>query len=246
MSVTYQDVLEAVCSEVSLVNANDTQHIFAITDAREAKLAYDILAAHGFDVRVYSEADASKLYIIHPAAGGGDNENLSSALHYAHTLKQLLDAMPETDFTVAFANTSTQGKQISIYFPPAKAGTAPPVATTSSPAAAARRPPVATPLSRPKAPRRAKEPNILNTGPELGKKYPFGIPSSNGNPNKMTLSKWLSTYVFSNFAESFYAFLGMTFFILVLFSLWTVTKGYLCPDLATVKNRAWYCVERGR
>lgn len=83
----------------------------------------------------------------------------------------------------------------------------------------------------------------MSGGPELGKKYPFGIPSANDNPNEMTFSKWLSTHLFSNFTESFYAFMGMAFAALVLISLWVVVKGYLCPDLATAKNSAWYCMQ---
>lgn len=238
MNITYQDVLEAVCSEVALVNANDAQHIFSINTAREAKLAYDVLAAHGFDVHLYPEADLSKLYITHNA--NADDARLASALHYARTIKALLNAMhPEVDFHLAFSNTSTQGKQISIYFPPAAQEIQP---SASRPAAAATVPAMPYQAPRKKVKYRAKEPDLLRAGPELGKKYPFGIPSAGDNPNQMTFSKWLSTHIFSNFAESFYAFAGMAFFLLVAISVWVMLKGYLCPDLAKVKSRAWYCV----
>lgn len=242
MTVTYQDVLEAICSEVSLVNENDTQHIFTVGSAREAKLAYDVLAAHGFDVRLYPEADTAKLYIIHSQAA--DNEqNLTSALHYAGMLRQLLGTMPaESEFNMTFANTPTHGKQISVYFP---------AAASALEIAPAPRPVTATPMARraggvPAKPVRrvaaAKKSDILKAGPELGKKYPFGIPSGNDDQNEMTFSKWLSTYIFSNFTESFYSFMGMAFATLVLLSLWVVVKGYLCPDIATVKTKAWYCI----
>lgn len=246
MAVTYQDILDAICSHASLIISNDNQTSFAIDAAQEAQLAYDILAAHGFDVQVYHEDTASKLYINKPALNSATvDKRLESALSYARTLKQVITTMGTAEngnYQISFANTPTLGKQISIYFPPAST-----FSEESAAAASPARPVMAQPVMqqavRHKKPytskSKEKKSEILATGPALAKQYPLGIKPPKTHED--SLIKWLSTYVFSNFTESFYAFFGIGFTFLVIISILVMLKGFVCPDLATVKSREWYC-----
>ncbi len=242
MSVTYQEVLEALCSRVALANSNDAQHIFTLNTAREAKLAYDVLAAHGFEVRVYHEPALSKLYIMH-SDSADISQRLTSALRFAGMLKQIMQTMPDGDaetFNISFVNTSTQGKQLSIYFPPETPDAAVPAAIRASmptTAATMTAPPIAKKAVKTKS-------AVFGAGPALAKSNPFSDKTGTGNTEELTIGKWLSTYVFSNFTQAFYSFITMTFILLVLFSAAIMLKGFLCPDLATVKSRAWYCASR--
>lgn len=246
MAVTYQDILDAICSHASLITSNSNQSSFAIDAAQEAQLAYDVLAAHGFDVQVYHEDTVSKLYINKPALDSAVvDKKLESALSYAHTLKQVITTMgavENSNYQISFANTPTLGKQISIYFPP--------VSTFSEESASAAPParpvitrPVAQQAARHKKPYtnkpKERKSEILATGPALAKQYPLGIKPPTTHED--SFMKWLSTYIFSNFTESFYAFFGLGFTILVIISILVMLKGFVCPDLATVKSREWYC-----
>lgn len=243
MTVTYEDILTAICTEVKPLSANDSQLTYALNNPKEAQLAYDILAAHGFDVRVYHEAQqASKLYIAR-AANDPPAYKLDSAYHYAATLKEILGTMGESDngdYQMTFSNTPTQGKQISIYFPPAKTETTKPSPSSRTLAANSNTKFNAPAPKKSYVMRKPKKSEVFETGPALAKKYPFGI-----QPVKQEegpgIKTWLSTYVFSNFAESVYTFLGMAFTLLIIFSIIVTLRGFVCPDLATNKSKAWYC-----
>lgn len=239
----YQDILQVICSEVVLVGSTDAQHVFTLNTAHEAKLAYDIMVAHGMNVRVYHEPNLSKLYVTPSAT---DAKELPSALHYAGLVRHMLDALPDADtekFSVTFTNTPTHGKQFSVYFPsyfPSAAGVT--LTNESLPQT-----PVARLAGQPAVTQNKKQAvktksAIFGAGPALAKKDPFTSRAA-ADTESLTLGKRLSTYVFSNFTQSFYAFIIMIAILLVVGSAWVVVKGYLCPDLATVKKHYWYCTE---
>lgn len=244
MPIAIQDILETLCPRVSILSRNGTQAIFSLSPAHAAQLAYDLLAAHGIDVRIYPENGAAKLYV----AEGTPEKKLESALRYAVTLKSLLGAMANagSEYKIAFVNTPDQGKQISIVFPPPPGEK--PVSSPAPAKPAAARPDLAPAYSNQRRPnknwRRGKSKDeVLAAGPALARQYPFGAkPPTDAEPG---LGKWISTIIFGNFSEGFYAFFGVFFFLLVAISIAVTVKSFLCPDLAVVKSKAWYCTLGG-
>jgi len=234
-----QELLETLCSEVSISNENDAQCIFLLGTAQQARLAYDVLVVHGLDVRLYPENDTAKLYITKPI----DADRLAAALTQAETVGNVMDAMEishSDDYRISFTNTPTQGKQISIYFPP------PPVnPATSSPQAIAASAQLQSRIQRPPATRnkhirRRKKAAFLAAGPTVAKKSFLGG-KRDGNDLNLKLSDRIKNFFISNFFESFYAFLIMAFLALLTVSIFITFKGYFCFDLATAGNNAWYC-----
>src|SRR5690606_38403101 len=68
---------------------------------KEAKIASDLLHAHGFDVKLYPDDTHAKLYVTQPLMDDATiAEKLASARLYAHNfrqIKQLLDALNSTE-----------------------------------------------------------------------------------------------------------------------------------------------------
>jgi hypothetical protein len=229
----FQTILEALCSSVSVLSSNETQTVFSLTTPKEAQLAYDLLIAHGFDVRVYHEPDMSKFYVNQPAAA--DTGKLAAALAYAHTLLDVVDSLDgsETaDYKVSFFQSPGMGKQITITFPTDNAATttAPTLQTVARPATPR---PTTSPYSaaRPRKVRRRS--HAMMSGPAIAKKSMF--------VNKRGIRAWLHNYFVSNVAESFYAFILMFFLAIATVSILIASKGFLCPDIAHEKSNEWYC-----
>jgi len=235
-----QELLETLCLEVSLSNENDSQCIFLLGTAPQAQLAYDVLVAHGLDARLYPENGTAKLYITKPIAA----DKLTAAITHAETLGDIMDAMEASgsnDYRISFANTPSLGKQISIFFPPPTTATtvAPALQTTAS-LTRQLPPPAQRPMTGNKHMRRRKKAAFLAAGPALAKKSLLGG-KRDGDDLNLKLSGQIKNFFISNFFESFYAFLIMVFLAIFTVSIFITFKGYLCFDLATTENNAWYC-----
>jgi hypothetical protein len=237
MTASFHDILAVICTDVKPLNENDLQLSLSLSTVKEAQLAYDVLAAHGFDVRVYHENGTSRLYINRSVAPS--EEKLDAALAHAHTLRHILDTMEDiesTDYQISFTNNLNMGKQISIYFPSREQPARTPITEVVRPTAAAVsvRPATAySPAADNRNRRLRKKSAFMASGPALAKKTMF-------NTNK-GLRGWLHNYFVSHVAESFLAFCGMFFLAVFTLSVLITSRAYLCPDLAVVESRAWYC-----
>lgn len=236
MPVTLDEILGALCSEVKPLAKSGEQVSFSLNTQKEAQLVYDILAAHGYDVRIYHEENQSKLYVNHPAEISA--EKLDAALSHAQMLRQILGTIENTaatDYHISFANTPDKGKQLSVFFPSQQQSEQPLLTPKQDnfqrPAAQPRQAPVTSPRSA--------------LGWKIRKRAAFMAAGPTVAKNKVFVSRgvkgWLHNYFVSHVAESFLAFCSIFFLAIFTLSIIVTAKGYICPDLATVKSRAWYC-----
>ncbi len=245
-AATLHDILTTLCSEVKLLKKNEAQVSYSLNTAKEAQLAYDVLAAYGFDVHVYHEDAVSKFYINHPSAGPAAEENFAAALSHARKLRNVMNAVEgdagSEDYHISFTNNLDAGKQISIHFPTRKYAGQPSLSASASqmqhrrPSPSLSHPHAATARSRHDIVfKKHKKSAFMAAGPTVAKKSAF---VSRG------LRGWLHNYFVSHFAESFLAFCAMIFLAIFVLSIIVTSKGYLCPDIAVEDrkmNRAWYC-----
>lgn len=251
MTLTFDDILQAICTRVQPSHANETQRVYVLEDAIEAKLAYDILVAYGFEVKLYpAPGKPSKLYITAPAFSEAQlQQYLSRALLYANALKKIklsLDELCAADmpgikpnsFTIGFVNASG-GKQIMVQISQSGREAPPAVAQAAEPAPAVAAKVVAEAPRSPKKMKKTKE-DDLDSGPSLGRTlYPAKI--AEGGVKKQTLRQRILFKIFGNFATSGYAALMWLVVAGVLFSFFIFAKGWLCYDFVAKKSTKWYC-----
>lgn len=259
MSTNFDDILSAICSHVSAVSANDFQSIYMLGDAKEAKLAQDILISYGFEAKLYSdvenESGAAKLYVNRPPADSKPQPRLDAALAYAHGLKSIktsLDslyrdpAIGVQDYSVTFANSPTSGKQINILLNPTAIALealmpAPPKPKPRPQAQAAARKGPAKKSSKPVE----DDMEGFSARSALAKSYKIGGKHIKGGQEDDAVRNWFSRifvqHVAANSMDMLLALAG----VLAIVSLAIMSKSFLCPDLAVAthkQNHAWYCV----
>ncbi|MDE3015594.1 MAG: hypothetical protein KGI29_01530 [Pseudomonadota bacterium] len=241
MTIPIEELLTVLCPGASSARSADLQKAYLIPDVAGAKMAYEVLTAYGFDAKLYPEADASKLYVALPPAGDAWGKKFSAALAHARSLasiRQNLDGVS----SMTFANAIGGGKQLVIQFAPAAAETAKP--PTASPRAA----PVFlekknTGTNPARKAKKGKDSFKALSGPAVGKtSYPDALFAG-----KREDGLWRQFYLYTrgNIATVTAAF--FTFVIvpaIIAFSIFTLTKSFLCRDFALSKmqeNHAWYC-----
>jgi hypothetical protein len=92
MSTQNEEILSTLCSQVKLNLANDFQHVYMLANRSEARLAYDVLLSHGFEVKLYNDTsaeDQSTLYITNQPDTSQTAQRYANALLYARSLKPL-------------------------------------------------------------------------------------------------------------------------------------------------------------
>ena len=264
MPLEFDDILSAVCTRVTPAHVNDFQKIYLLDDSIEAKLAFDILIAYGFDAKVYHAAGkSSKLYITNPTHSPEQLQQiLSVALAYAHALKKIkasLDELCEStsdNFTIAFVNGQPTGKQVLIQIAQSQitqthipqAVSQPPREDMPPIAPEARGQPTAAPAtissSQPRVAkkfRKPKEEDNFASGPAVGRMiYPVKVLPEGGN-KKLTLRERILLRMFGNFATSGYATLMWLVIAGVIFSFFVGSKAWLCYDFVAKKSTKWYC-----
>lgn len=80
----------------------------------------------------------------------------------------------------------------------------------------------------------------LSKGPELGRKP---APPRKGSRKKTGgMREQTELYIKGNAMQAFLVLMKCLFFLMLLYSLFTMSKTILCPDFANAnKNPAWYC-----
>jgi Fe2+ transport system protein B len=240
MTLQFEDVLSALCSQVTLSNANEAQKIYILNDAKEAKLAHEVLAAYGFHVKVYKEEAASKMYITMPSFDSAlVEQKLSAALAYAQSLKQIkqsLDTLSHNpvsqapDYSIMLADMAA-GKQIVIHLTPA---------SHTAASEAIKQAPVAKPKvkTRTVAAAATGAKNSLESGPMVAKSS-YKKPE---NAHAETKMQHLYNRFGGRALNSVYGIFLLIVLMMILYALFTFSKTFLCPDFATAKkNTAWYC-----
>lgn len=157
MTTTLEDILQALCSEVTLTLTNDFQKVYTVSTPFDAKLAHEVLVVFGLDVKVYHQADkASKLYITHPRYSPEQLARIyDTALAYARAIKSVQSTinalctqneavLSQMDYNMTFHKGQGNAKQLVIQMAPAgdnlkvqlESSDAPqPAATPTAPAA---------------------------------------------------------------------------------------------------------------
>ncbi len=268
MSITLEDILNSICSEVTLSHTNDFQKVFSLSTPLEAKLAFEVLVVYGLDVKVYHAADKpSKLYITHPTQSQAQIDKIyAAALAYAKTLKQIKlsveslckdneAALAAVDYNIAFLKGTGAAKQIVVQIVPSNdaqamaqgtAVEAPAAASAPSPAASAAVASGQVKVVRKYGEKPKSHYEELSSGPAVGRgNYP-GKLSADGEAQANSVRRRMGLVVFSNMTTSSFATFIIAIIVGIFLSVFVMMKGFICPDLAVAnKNRAWYCGSYG-
>lgn len=250
----FEDILTALCSHVTPISSNASQKAFAIADGKEARLAFDVLVAHGFEAKVYDDSGTAKLYITLPAAEAAvTGQKLDAAMAYAKSLKiikQSLDMLREdnaaqsSDYSLTLANTAAGGKQILVQLTPPS-----PFVLANKPASAPAAPVRQPDHAKPAAPKKSKMyhgpvADPFSSGPAVARKFVPAYLTGGKSQNSDGFGRQISLYITGNMATYLAYFLSILTILLVLYSAFVASEAFLCPDFATTtkKNlKRWYC-----
>ena len=255
MPITIEDILNIACSSAKLTLSNEFQKVFVLSTSSDARIAYDVLVSHGFEVKVYHQDDnTSKLYVAHPKFTPQKLESiLTSATAYITALRQTKNGLDElcknpasgaVEYNIAFANMQPSGKQVIIQIFPADRITqaAPPAALSSTASAVAQNASSSTHQTKKHLTKPKDGNDEFSSGPAVGRgKYP-GAPDSDGTVPDASLKRKILLYLFGNMATSSFTALIMVVILAALFSIFVFAKAFICPDFASMKrSSAWYC-----
>jgi len=242
MAIQFEDILSALCSEVMLSHSNETQKVYLLRDIKEARLARDVLVMYGFDVKVYDEGAASKLYITSSALSPELEQKLAAARAYAISLRQIKQSLDTLchdpvsqapDYTIMLANIPPAGKQLVVHF------TAPPSAVSGKQAPDAKS---MKAKSRPAAVASAKQ--SVMSGPAVGRaSYPG---ASTKEPKPAGTGQVIYNYISGHMVSAMSVVVTIIVILLVFYTLFIFLKSFLCPDFATEQgkqNHSWYCTK---
>lgn len=261
----FETILSVLCERSELRTVNDSQQVFVIPAVQDARLAFDVLMSYGFECKLYAEEDKSKLYITNPAADDATVQSrLEAVVVYANfiaRLKQELtvlcadnaELLKSPDYVLSFVNLpASGGKQILINVLPANAALSVPVSAAQGSVVQSSAAPAATTTQQAAANRpkisskryvRATQEETMFSGPSLLSDN-NKIISKKEQRNQEADSSWhqFKLYIKGNSAVAFSIIVAMMLMLLTMFSMFVVSKGFLCPDLATVKDKkTWYC-----
>ncbi len=262
MALELDDILNAICSEVTLSHSNDHQKVYSLATPLESKLAFEVLVVYGLDVKVYHQADKpSKLYVTHPKMAPAQLEKVyAGALAYAKALKQVKlsmealcgdapGALQSMDYNIAFLKGQGRATQMLVQIMPsedAKALAAAPAAADAPAAAAAAAASAASAQARANIRKYGEKPKShyeeLSSGPAVGRgNYP-GKLSAEGEAQQNSIRRRMGLQILGNMTTSSFATFIMIIIAGVLLSIFVMMKAFICPDLAVAnKNKAWYC-----
>lgn len=249
--MSFEDILKALCSRVEAVTSPASQQNFIVADTRQGKLACDVLIAHGFDVRFYPNGGDAKLYINVP--GSVDNTKMSSALAYAQSLKHVLDTIENLSenlnagikqYDIGLAGTLGNHKRITIQLMASEPQMTTSSATAPQQSTLASNPKImATQKSSASSPKKTAAHSLMQT-PEITQVSWFARTDKYKQKRRPDgLLGQLTNYFKGHTAPTFYWVVMYLMILLIIYSLFVVSKGYLCPDFANAEKNLnpWYC-----
>lgn len=243
MAIAIEELLNILCPGASPARSSELQKAWLIQDAAGAKLAHEVLTAYGFDAKLYPEATSLKLYVTQPPEDAASEQSFAAALKHAHTLATIRQNLDDAS-SMTFVN-APGGKQVVIQFASGAAAPVKPAAVTPSspiaPQAVSYAP--AKKLMGKKAKNSTQDPFQAMAGPAIAKtSYPDAILAGKRQDG---LWRQFYLYVRGNIATATAAFFMLVIVpAIIAFSLFTMTKTFLCRDFAVAKykeNHAWYC-----
>lgn len=241
MTENLDAILNLLCPGARKGQRNAEQTLYLLGGAKDAKLAYDFLAASGLDVKYYAEAEGGKLYVQNQSLATHDDALAASmpSARLLRQMKQTLDAADPGDYTLSLVHTPA-GRQLTVLLPSAK-----PAANAAKPAATvASAPTPAVPMSAAKAKAPAKDDGDILAGPTVARKaIPKSLKASDTDEDSVGKRAllYLSGRAFSSTA--WVVFVAMI--LGVIFSVLVTIKGFLCPDLATMQDTIpSYCPQK--
>lgn len=235
MSDILESFLSMVCSSVRKTQQNAQQTLYVLGDAREAKMAYDLLIVSGIDTKYYAEEHGGKLYVQNASLSDGKLNDAVSAAPMFKQMKQMLDAQPALgDYTLSITDTPA-GRQLTLVMPgvksqvsgvkPSVAAPATQTATTSSAA------PAATGSKALRTAAKQEEADLL-AGPSVVRaSIPKSMKTSATGEDSLLkrIFLYLSGRAFTSLAWALFIAMVLGF----IFSFLVTIKGFLCPDVAT-------------
>lgn len=232
-----ESLLQGLCKEMVKSTSNEQQTVYLLADAKDAKLAYDLLIACGLDVKLFAQDAGAKLYVQNLSVAPA-SEKLAAAMNSAvlfRQIKNLLDSDTKlADYTLSFTNTQA-GRQLTLVLPADKQLSRAATKTLET-----------APAATSTAPQRArmaakKEQDTLLAGPTVAR---TAIPGESAKeaPVKHAML-FLSTQAFTSGA--WLAFIALI--LGVIFSILVTVKGFLCPDLAVNQDTIpSYCPQKAK
>ncbi len=243
----------SACSELS--SASDSQKVYVISDAREAKIIFDILIAYGLDAKLYHDDAQSKLYITLQKKKYPLRENWHlEAIATAETLlllKKQLDQLSfagklaGSEYSLSMSPLAAGGKQILIHLPGNSSSTD--NSGTNNTAPTSNQLPPAPPRRNVSYQPKQQENDDIFAGPTVTKKKgPSRLIKKGSEAAPDTLWKRTKLYIKGNIFYSMLVVIACILFVVVMFSFFSVSKGFLCPDFASLKdeNPPWYCSQK--
>lgn len=249
MTIKLRNIIEAACENAELQPSTANKHsVYHIANKKQAKLAFDLLIAYGFEVKLYHEQDYDKLYVTYPKPSAvSNNATMKEMLAYAKalkTLKQYADNVSvdpdigSPEYSISFNNTPSQDKQCIISFAPSidnaqiKPDMQYQASKTISPSTVSN-----------KRTKKGEAQDDIFSGPEIMRPSGVRKATSMKSEGPDTVWKQFKLYAKGNSLSAGLT-LGACFVGLILFiSLFMVSKAFLCPDFASIrdKNPPWYC-----
>jgi hypothetical protein len=239
------EILAAICTQVEMLPGKDFQSVFFLDDAAEAAIAFDVLIAHGFDAKIYPQDSGAKLYVTPPENTPHLDQNLRSALAYAHGLKRIkldMDAITAQDdggnsYRLSFSSPNKLSKDKRIVID---------IAAESELVAH----PVSTPDYQPPAPlrqsqKRQSKPiteDIFGAGPTVAQQALFQqYKKQERNRKPDGLARQLTNFLKGQATSTFFWVIAYTLILAGLYSIFVLSRAYLCPDFAVERKHVWYC-----
>lgn len=248
MLETLENILHRLCKTVEKSRETEHQAVYDLTDVKDAKLAYDVLASAGVEAKYFPQDNHAKIYVekdSYPSHAAAVEAALAS-VDMLKQIKQVADGNPAAgQYTIAFTHTPL-GKQLMIQFPHDRSGQtmakaqqaaqkAPEVPAKATAAPTAGTAPTARGARRKRYMVKKQEDGILK-GPSVARQaLPKYMKSKEGEEDSLVKTAFLHTT-----GRAFKSGAGIMAILLILgviFSIGVTIRGFLCPDFVTVTSR---------
>jgi hypothetical protein len=250
MLQTLQELLSRLCAVAEKSRENEQQAVFELGDAKDAKLAYDVVVSCGIEAKIFPQDDGNAKIYIEKATLAPQAEKIAAALHSVDMLKdikQIIDQnIPASQYSLSYT-LNPLGRQLTLQLPhdktsqPTKKILAPAAiaaqATTPSIAATPAKP-VAPQTKRPSRFAKKDDKEEMLQGPSVARQaVPKYLQTKEGENESDSTFKMLVLLATGRAMKSGAWFFMILLIFGIIFSIIVTVKGFLCPDFVTVESR---------